>query len=164
MTIGKRYIEVEVDGELRAFHKLTPYDRADIAEKMRGQMREKLEANISSLTDEQKAVERDRFDTEFPFRPIMRMHIATDAGQVDVLLRALQKDNSPEKSREILQKFTLDEEETFRLTEGLCGLKPLPQTPNEHADDNSTYGDPPGAEPNPQKPEEDSYQTPPATK
>lgn len=164
MTISKRYIDVEIDGAPVKFHKMTPYDRAEIAESMQKRMRPQLEANLAAAkaTPEQLMAELERFDAEFPFRPIMRIHIVTAAGQLDVFRRALKADHSPEKVEEILKKLTLDEDEAEKLAMELCGLKPLPvpqEQPPKEGEDNSAYGED-GPKPNPQEPAEESYSTP----
>src|SRR2546423_4597992 len=167
MTISKRYIEVEIDeGDKRKFHKLTPYDRAEIADALHKKMRIQLEKNLelSKATPEQLMAELERFDTEFPFRPIMRLHIATEAGQLDVFLRALRVIYGT-VAESIVKQFSPDEDESYKLAEALCGLKALPPpTPptdptaeKKPDEDNSAYGE---VEPvNPPKPAEDSYPT-----
>src|SRR5687767_9688926 len=120
MTISKRYIEA--DGH--KFYKLTPYDRAEIAEAVRKDRRAKLEASLASVKDEaQRTVEMERFDDEFPRRPILREYICTDAGQLDVFTRALRRDLSEDKAKEVLRDFSPDEDEAFELAAGLAGVK-----------------------------------------
>jgi hypothetical protein len=150
MQISKRYIEVEIDGKPVKFYKLTPYDRAEIATEMYKVRRAAFEANLAHFEDKnQKSIELEQFDKTFYQQPIMRLHILSDAGQLDVFRRALKTN-----AGEILKDFTPDEDESFELAAQLCGVKLSPKVETKEPEDTTAYGEP---SPNPQTPAEDSY-------
>lgn len=152
---GEKFITV--DGI--KFHKLTPYDRMEIAEKVRKERRSELEANLKAAqaTSEQLMAELEQFDTTFKRLEVMFPYIQSEMGRVDVFERALKRAGS--EPRTILENFTPDEDDAFQLAADLCGIKLKKPDETKPPEDTTAYGE---SGPNPQKPAEESY-TQPAT-
>lgn len=162
MPVGVRFIEQDIDGSPVKFHKMTPYDRMEVIEKCRkewwGQREDRLKR--AEAKPDQLYTEQEAFDEEFRRRDVILDYIREPAGRVETFMRSLKYSLSEDAAKEALKKFTPDEDGEFALAVQLWGIKLKPIEPPKSAEDNSSYGDP---ETNPQKPEEESYQTPPAT-
>lgn len=149
---GKRHITVEIDGHGETqFHKMTPYDRMDVAETIRTKERSKLEADLKSAgaTGVELFKELRAFDDGFdPYGSIYR-HVSAPDGTVQTFERAL-KSYGAENAKERLNSFTPTEDEAIQLVAELWGVKLKTKeaaeasdlVPKDQGPEDDCYGDP----------------------
>ncbi|HYF33826.1 MAG TPA: hypothetical protein VD994_00940 [Prosthecobacter sp.] len=159
MPVGQRYVVVNIDGEDKKFHKMTPYDRMEVMEAQKKIARAEIEAGCAKLPAEQAFVELANFDKAFLRSDVIGDYIRSAAGRLDTYRRALEKSYSKEQAETILRAFTPTEDEELALTFELWGIALPKEEPKKEEKDETAYGE---EGPNPQKPAEETY-TPPAT-
>jgi len=150
---GQRYATRDVDGQSVQFHKMTPYDRLEVAGEARKQARVALKERLAEVqaTREETIGELGAFDAQHD-HVFFYSFISSPAGRVQTYKRALGKSYAADKADEILRKLTLTEDEDEALMCELWGI-PLPSkedegeetgptTPAEKAPETDTYGSP----------------------
>lgn len=159
--VGQRHVIRDIDGAEVKFHKMTPYDRMEVAERLRVEKRAKLLAELkeAGATPQELMGEAQQFDNSVNSSLLIFEFIRQPVGCVETFLRALKATNGID-AESILKKFTPDADEEFSLALELWGMKLEPTKPATSEEDTDSYGSNKPA--NPQKPEEDSYSTPPA--
>jgi len=160
MSVGERYAIRAIAGEEVKFHKLTPYDRAEILRTLKKQRRAEMleDLKTAGASPDQTYGELRQFDAKPYGHGEFLDYVDTSEGRLDVLKMALRASLNG-STEEKLRQFTPTMQEELELVAELCGIQ-LRATENS-GDSAEAYGErSESSDPPMGGMAEDTYQTP----